>query len=247
MVLHVAALGIVAMMPRAWPWALGAIMANHLVLTGLTFLPNSQLLGRSLARLPAGMARGRVALTFDDGPDPEVTPLILAMLERHGAQATFFVIGARAERHPDLMREIAARGHAIGNHTMRHPGWFALLGVGGQAREWREAQEVLRRQGVASDLARAPLGLRSPLADIVFHRLGLRHIGWSRRGFDTLSGDATRVLARITRQLREGEIILLHDGNARRDAAGMPVCLPVLERLLPILAERGLTSVRLDG
>ncbi len=236
-----------AALPQAWPWALGAVLANHLLLTVLTLFPNGQLLGRSLRRLPPQQASGHVALTFDDGPDPEVTPRILALLERYDARATFFCIGERAARHPELVRAIAARGHAIGNHTMHHPGWFALLGPGGQRREWQKAQNVLQRLSVESHLARAPLGLRSPISDLALHRCRLRHVGWSQRGFDTCCGDPAVVLARITRRLREGDIILLHDANAELDAHGVPVCLTVLERLLPLLAARGLTSIRLDG
>ncbi len=245
--LHAGALAALAALPQAWPWWLGAVLANHLLLTALTLLPNGQLLGRSLRRLPPEQADGHVALTFDDGPDPEVTPRILALLDRHGARATFFCIGERAARHPELVRDIVARGHAIGNHTMRHPGWFALLGAAGQRREWQEAQDVLRRLGVEGHLARAPLGLRNPISDPVLQRCRLRHVGWSRRGFDTRCGDSERVLARITRGLRAGDIILLHDATARRDAHGVPVCLPVLERLLPLLAARGLASIRLEG
>jgi len=245
--LHAVALLSLVALPSAWPWALGAVIANHAFLTALTLLPDSQLLGRSLRHLPAARARGHVALTFDDGPDPDVTPRILQLLEEHGAQATFFCIGEKAARHPELVREIAARGHAIGNHTMRHRGVFSLLGMGGQRREWVDAQAVLEELGVASTLARTPLGLRSPLTDPVLHQLGLRHIGWSRRGYDTRCGDAALVLDRIMRDLREGDIILLHDAGAEPDDRGKPVCLAVLAALLPMLAARGLTSVRLDG
>ncbi|UPY37596.1 polysaccharide deacetylase family protein [Sediminicoccus sp. KRV36] len=245
--LHAAALGVLALAPQAWPWALGGVLANHALLTLLTFLPDSQLLGRSLRSLPPGLASGHVALTFDDGPDPEVTPRILELLDRHGARATFFCIGENAARHPELVREIAARGHTIGNHTMHHPGWFALLGLGGQRREWQAAQAVLRGLGVASDLARAPLGLRSPLSDLVLHRLGLRHVGWRRRGFDTRCGDPELVLARIISDLRQGDIILLHDGRAARDGTGQAVSIAVLAALLPLLAARGLASIRLEG
>ncbi|MBR0655432.1 polysaccharide deacetylase family protein [Plastoroseomonas arctica] len=76
--------------------------------------------------------------------------------------------------------------------------------------------------------------------------LGPVHVGWSRRGFDTRCGDAARLLARSTQRLREGDIILLHDGGAARDARGEPVCLAVLEALLPMLAARGLACIRLE-
>lgn len=244
---HAVSLAFVLVMPWSWPWALGAVAADHALLTVASLLPRSEILGRSLKRLPSGQAAGRVALTFDDGPDPEVTPGILDLLERHGAHATFFCIGQRAARHPALMREMRARGHAIGNHTMRHPIWFALLGIAGQREELASAQAILLESGPVSGLARAPLGLRSPLSDWVFHQLGLRHVAWMRRGYDTSCGDAALVLARITKRLGNGDIILLHDGNAARDAAGRVVSIMVLEALLPLLAARGLRSVSLDA
>lgn len=244
---HAAALAGLIASPESWAWALGAVVTNHALLTLATLMPRAQILGRSMQRLPPGQETGHVALTFDDGPDPEVTPLILDLLERHGARATFFCIGERAARHPALMREIRARGHVIGNHTMRHRGVFALLGIAGQREELALAAAVLAETGPVSDLVRAPLGLRSPLSDLVFHRLGLRHVSWARRGFDTRCGDPARVLALIQHGLREGDIILLHDGNAARDTAGRAVSLVVLEALLPWLAARGLGSVSLTA
>jgi len=244
-VVHAAALALVLVMPQAWAWALTAVLANHAVLTLASLLPRSQLLGRSMRRLPPGEDAGRVALTFDDGPDPELTPRILALLKEHGAHATFFCIGQRAAQHPQLMREIRAHGHSVANHTMRHRGWFALMGVTGQLNEVASAHAVLAATGPVSDLVRAPLGLRNPFSDLVFHRLGLRHVSWTRRGFDTRRGDAGRVLAHVTRGLREGDIVLLHDGNAARDPTGRAVSLVVLEQLLPWLATRGLRSVSL--
>jgi peptidoglycan/xylan/chitin deacetylase (PgdA/CDA1 family) len=246
MSLHAAALAALFAWPGGWGWALAAVAANHAVLLLAMLVPGAQSIGRSMNRLPPSQAAGRVALTFDDGPDPDVTPLVLDLLDRHGARATFFCIGQRATAQPALMREIRARGHGIGNHTMHHPLWFALLGIGGQRRELAAAEAALLQTGATNGLVRAPLGIRNPLSDWVFHRLGLQHVGWARRGFDTLSGDATRVVARITRGLREGDIILLHDGNVARDAFGRPVTLAVLEALLPALAARGLRSVNLS-
>lgn len=243
--MHVVALAALFVWPGAWTWALAAVAANQAALLLATLLPGAPFIARSMNRLPRSQARGCVALTFDDGPDPDVTPLVLDLLDRHGARATFFCIGQRAARQPALMREIRARGHGVGNHTMHHPLWFALLGVGGQRRELAAAEAVLLQTGPTTGLVRAPLGMCSPLSDWVFHRLGLQHVGWARRGFDTRSKDATRVLARITRDLRDGDIILLHDGNVARDANGRPVTLTVLEALLPALAARGLRSVTL--
>lgn len=246
MSLHVAALVALFVWPGAWGWALSAVAANQAVLLLATLFPGAQSIVHSMNRLPRSQAEGCVALTFDDGPDPDVTPQVLDLLDRHGARATFFCIGRRAAGQPALMREIRARGHGVGNHTMHHPLWFTLLGIGGQRRELAAAEAVLLQTGPTNGLVRAPLGMCSPLSDWVFHRLGLQHIGWARRGFDTRSGNATRVLARITHGLREGDIILLHDGNAARDTNGRPVTLAVLEALLPALAVRGLRSVSLS-
>ena len=246
MSLHVAALATLLAWPGAWGWALAAVTANQALLLLATVVPGGRSITHSMNRLPPAQARGCVALTFDDGPDPHVTPLVLDLLDRHGARATFFCVGQRAAEQPALMHEICARGHGIGNHTMHHPRWFALLGIGGQRRELTAAEAVLHQTGPTNGLVRAPLGMCSPLSDWVFYRLGLQHVGWTRRGFDTRSGDATRVLARITHGLREGDIILLHDGNAARDTDGRPVTLAVLEALLPALAVRGLRSVNLN-
>jgi hypothetical protein len=119
--LHVVApLGVVVV-PEAWPWAFGAIAANHLLLGIAGMCPRSTILGPNLTRLPeAAAGRREVALTFDDGPDPEVTPKVLDLLDARGVRATFFCIADLAARHPDLCRQIASRGHAIENHSRRH-------------------------------------------------------------------------------------------------------------------------------
>jgi peptidoglycan-N-acetylglucosamine deacetylase len=241
---HGLVLGAILAMPGWWPAGLAALALNHVLLFLPVMLPQSQLLGRTMTRLPGQGAR--VALTFDDGPDPEVTPLILDVLERHGARATFFCIGTAAARQPALMREIRRRGHLIGNHTMHHPRAFAALGVGGQLREWTEAAAVLAATGPVSRHARAPLGFRSPLSDLALHRAGLRHAAWSQRGLDTRCTDPATVLRRLTATLVPGDILLLHDGNTARTPEGRPVSVVVLESLLPWLATRGLACVTLD-
>jgi hypothetical protein len=105
--LHVAAAGAVWLVPGAWPWAAGAVVANHLALTAAGLWPRSRLLGPNITRLPeAAAARGEIAITIDDGPDPQVTPATLDLLARLGVRATFFCIAERARAHPALMRRI---------------------------------------------------------------------------------------------------------------------------------------------
>lgn len=236
-----------AVHPPWWPaWAAG-LLADHALLAVAGLLPRSAILGPNLRRLPAAAAaRGEIALTFDDGPDPQVTPAVLTMLARVDARATFFCIGERLQRHPSLARDIVARGHAIENHTQRHRHDFSLLGPVRIERELLAMQRTVTEcAGVAPRFFRAPAGLRNALLEPVLARLGLRLASWTRRGYDTVSGDAQRVGARLARGLAGGDILLLHDGNAARDGRGAPVVLGVLPRLLDDMAARGLRSVTL--
>lgn len=233
--------------PALWPWAAGAVALNQACLTLAGLWPRSQVLGRNWAHLPpVAAARGEVALTIDDGPDPQVTPQVLDLLDRHQAKATFFCIGERASRHPDLCREIARRGHAIENHTQRHSPWFAFSGPFRTRREILEAQETLRAlTGQTPLFFRPPAGLRSPILHPVLVQLGLQHASWTRRGFDTRQADPEKILEKLVRGLKAGDILLLHDGNAARTASGSPVILEVLPPLLKKLADARLTAVTL--
>lgn len=245
--LHAAALGAVAWLPGALPWALGAVALNHVVITGVGLTPRSRWLGANDTRLPAAaVARREVALTIDDGPDPDVTPEVLDLLDAHGQRATFFCIAERAAAHPALARAIVERGHSVQNHTARHRHDFSLLGPRRYAAEISRAQAMLQRlTGETPTCFRAPAGLRNPFLAPVLHRLGLRLVSWTRRGFDTRERDPARVLDRLTRGLAAGDILLLHDGNAARTAQGRPVVLEVLPRLLARFETDGLRAVTL--
>lgn len=246
---HGLALGAMAWMPQHTLWALGGLAVNHAVLTASGLWPRSRLLGPNLTRLPdPSAARGEIALTIDDGPDPAVTPAVLDLLDTHGAQATFFCIAERAQQHPALTREIVARGHSVQNHTHRHRHTFSLLGPRGFAAELARAQQVLSDlTGQRPTCFRAPAGLRNPFLDPVLHRLGLQLVSWTRRGFDTRERDPQRVLSRLTRGMAAGDILLLHDGHAARSAAGHAVALDVLPALLSACRASGLKPVTLPA
>ena len=245
--LHLAAAGL-ALAPGGWPWALGALAANHALLTATGLWPRSQGLGPNVTRLPAASAaRGEVAITIDDGPDPEVTPAVLDLLDAAGARATFFCIAERAQAAPALLREVVRRGHAVQNHSHAHRHHFSLLGPAALARDVGRAQQVLAElSGRRPHCFRAPAGLRSPLLDPVLHRLGLQLVSWTRRGFDTRVADPAAVLQRLVRGLAAGDILLLHDGHARRAADGRAVVLQVLPALLQRCRDTGLRTVTLD-
>ena len=242
-VLHVLALVLVLAEPAQWRWALGAVLANHALLTLVGLWPRSHWLGPNWTQLPAAAtARNEIALTIDDGPDPIVTPQVLDLLDRYATRATFFCVGEKAARYPDLCREIVRRGHAVENHSQHHRHYFALMGRSGFTRELQAAQDTLTQiTGQRPLFFRAPAGLRNPFLDPVLAQLELRLASWSVRGFDTRIGDVARVKHRLLHGLRAGAILLLHDGNAARTPGGVPVILDVLPA---VLAAAGTANLR---
>jgi len=245
--LHGLALAGVIAAPAQWRWALGAVIIDHLLLAVVGLWPRSHWLGPNWTRLPAAaVARNEIALTLDDGPDPGVTPRVLDILDRYAVQATFFCVGEKAARYPDLCREIVRRGHAVENHTQHHRHDFSLQGPRGFMREVQAAQHTLHLiTGQRPLFFRAPAGLRNPFLDPVLVRLGLTLASWSARGFDTRIGDPDQVRHALLRDLRAGAILLLHDGNAARSPHGVPVVLAVLPGVLESAAAAGLNFVSL--
>jgi peptidoglycan/xylan/chitin deacetylase (PgdA/CDA1 family) len=244
---HVAGLAALAAAPAAWPAVAAALVANHALLAAAGLAPRSPLLGPNLARLPAPAAsRGQIALTFDDGPDPATTPRVLDVLDAHGARATFFCVGRHAAAHPELVRDIAARGHAIENHTARHATAFGWYGPARLREDIGAAQAMLAAlAGRAPAFFRAPFGMRSPLLDPALAHLGLRLVSWTRRGYDTTDGDAHRVLARLVHGLAGGDILVLHDGIATGPRRAESTALRVLPELLARVRDAGLRPVTL--
>ena len=248
MVLHAAAfVAVIAGPPETVWWALAAVAADHGFMGVLGLWPRSTWLGPNLTRLPqAAAARGEIALTFDDGPDPEVTPRVLDLLDAHGARATFFCIAERAIAAPELVREIVRRGHLVENHSRGHRATFPMLGLGGIRREIASAQASLAEiTGHAPRFFRPPAGLRNPLLDPVLHDLGLRLVSWTRRGYDTNRSNADEVGQLLLRRLAAGDILLMHDGHSARTEKGVPVVLEVLPRVLAAARAAGLKPVTL--
>jgi peptidoglycan/xylan/chitin deacetylase (PgdA/CDA1 family) len=245
--LHLLAVIAIIAAPGQWRWILAAVLANHALLMLLGLWPRSHGLGPNWTRLPAAAAaRNEIALTIDDGPDPSVTPQVLDMLDRYAAQATFFCVGEKAARYPDLCRSIVQRGHSVENHSQHHRHHFALLGLAGFTRELQAAQDTLTTiTGQRPVFFRALAGLRNPLLDPVLTRLELQLASWSARGFDTRIGDVERVKNKLLRGLQAGAILLLHDGNAARTPAGIPVILEVLPTVLAAAAAANLRFVTL--
>jgi peptidoglycan/xylan/chitin deacetylase (PgdA/CDA1 family) len=249
LLLHAAAVVIVVMQPALWPWVLGAVAGNHLLLIAAVLWPRGRVLGPNLLRLPAAAAaRNEVSLTFDDGPDPEVTPRVLDLLDRYQAKASFFCVGEKAAAHPDLVREIARRGHSLENHSHRHSHAFAFFGLSRLKSDVQSVQKIIAGiTGRAPRFFRAPAGFRSPLLDPVLARCGLRYVSWTRRGLDAVDRNPGRVLQRLTRGLAAGDILLLHDTGRSRTRDGTPVVLAVLPDLLERIQAQGLKPVTLSA
>ena len=243
-VIHLTALLALLFQPAWWPWVAAVLVANHMALGVIGMWPRSRLLGDNIIRLPETAARrGEIAVTFDDGPHPEVTPKVLDILDHYGAKASFFCVGDNAAAHPDIVREIVRRGHSIENHSMRHSAFFGFYGTAALRREIGAAQSVLG--GIARHppgFFRAPMGIRNPMLDAVVARMGLHYISWTRRGFDTVARDPATVLERLTDGLAAGDILLLHD---RPTVHGEPIVLTVLPALMARISVATLRPVSL--
>ena len=244
--LHAAGAAALLIAPERWPLVVGGLLLDHAAIGAGAVWPRSTFLGPNLTRLPA--AGGQVALTFDDGPHPEVTPAILDRLERRGARATFFCIGKKVAAHRDLAAEIHRRGHRVENHTFSHPNAFGFYGATAMEREIRSAQDAIAAAtGRPPRLFRAPVGIRNPWLDHVLARTGLRLVSWTRRGLDTIGTDVTRIANRLLGGLAAGDILLLHDGSSARDASGRAVALDALDLVLDGMAAAGLRSVPIES
>ncbi len=233
--------------PSEWRGLIGALLANHVLIGCLGMWPRSSLLGANLTRVSSASHHGScIVLTFDDGPDPEVTPGVLEMLDQFGAKASFFCIGERAARFPHIVAEIIRRGHSVENHSNRHPIGFACYSVGALRRDIGRAQVALTTiAGTPPAFFRAPFGIRSPLLAPALAAFPLRYVSWTRRGYDAVIRRPEMVLRRITHGLAAGDILVLHDTAASRTAAGVPVVLDVLPSLLQRIEAAGLRALSL--
>ena len=232
---------------RGWALApIGLVAAAHMV-------PSVVSLGQwtALRALPGGICRWRgpeapkVALTFDDGPDPDTTPYTLDRLEELGVTATFFCLGGRAAAHPELVREIAHRGHQVETHGYSHEHHFART-PGWVRADLDAAVSAMESTGVRPRWFRPPYGQTAGATMLEARRHGLRLVLWSAWGREWDEPDPPAVARRVVGGLDAGAIVLLHDadvgsppGTARRAADALPA-------IVHALAGRGMAAVTLD-
>lgn len=228
--------------------AISLALAIVLIVGYGAWWPTSQLFGETLHSLPANPRSPRVALTFDDGPDPDVTPGVLDVLRDAGAHATFFVCGERAAESPELVARAVAEGHSLGNHSWRHDA-LIFLSADAIASDLARTDEALlgaaKRPGFAVRWFRPPYGLRDPRVLDAAATLGKTTVMWNQSPRDWQDATAVRIVERVMSDLHDGAIVLLHDGDARR-RCGRPETLAALPELLARLRAAGFTCVALD-
>jgi len=235
----------------------GALATGTILSPAFPFWPTAAALAFDLAILVAsvmipGLAtyapivcwadpgREQVALTFDDGPSPTSTPKLLAELARHQARATFFVLGAKAERFPDILRAIHAAGHEIGLHGQEHDRLLSLRHPRRIIADLERAQAIVTATtGQPARLFRPPVGHVSPRTAAAARRLGLTLVGWSIRARDGRAGArADHVARRVISRLRPGAIVLLHDASEREEFE--PASVAAIGPILAAIAKQGL-------
>ena len=186
----------------------------------------------------------RVALSFDDGPDPEVTPQILDVLAQYGARATFFTIGRALRAQPLLAQRMVAEHHELGNHSWAHSRWQNFFGTRRLLREIERGAESIAGivPQAGQPLYRPPMGLKSPPLAVAAQSLQLTLVAWSLHSYDSRGNDPRRIAQRVLDRIRPGDIVLMHDGHdlPGRHRRAIVLALP---QILRGLRDRGLRSV----
>lgn len=223
--------------------AASALLAGAGVFSWAAVAPGAQLFGPTLTRTGR---RQSIALTFDDGPNPAVTPRLLQLLEEHKVRATFFLIGRHVRHCPELARDIVARGHQLGNHSDTHPNliWRTPQRIREQLLRCHEA--ILQVTGQQAVWFRPPYGYRGPHLDSIVRALGFRGVVmWSQMPRDWKPQRLPKMLSRMAR-IGGGDIVVLHDGSPRGLNADRSLMLRGLDFWLPRWIERGHDFVTVD-
>lgn len=223
-------------------WLLAGTMMAYLVLVilGVTFIQMCFFCG---AVCHGQRGKMQVALTFDDGPDARVTPLILDKLSQLKVPAAFFCTGEKILANPDLAKRICNEGHIIGNHTFSHGWWTNFLFGKYLFNEIERTQRAIKdAAGVSPIFFRPPAGLTNPHFNSVLKKVGLTMVGWSVRSLDRIASKPEAAVKRIINKTDDGSIIVLHDGGTKLGFA-----VDIVLEVVPKLRNRGYTFVRLDG
>jgi peptidoglycan/xylan/chitin deacetylase (PgdA/CDA1 family) len=219
-----------------------AIIIPLLAVTGILVWASTSIASRVYVKALCRVRTDKkvVALTFDDGPNPEYTPRVLDVLASKGVKATFFIVGERAEAYPDIVQRIVAEGHIVGNHTYSHNGNFPIKSRRKMEEELKRCDDVLEKiTSKRSTLFRPPFGVTNPPTARAVRNGGYTVVGWDVRSLDTVSRwPRTKVFERVCRRVRSGSVVLLHDDREGGDA--------LVEMILNHLEQSGYEVARLD-
>ncbi len=187
----------------------------------------------------AQVKQNAIAITFDDGPHPEYTPQILAILQQYNAKATFFCIGKEIEKHPELFKKMVEDGHVVGNHSFSHSNHFGFFTSSKVIDELNQTKKLINKIIRKNcTLFRPPFGVTNPAIKKAIRQTNSHVIGWNKRSLDTKIKDPEKIYHRITKGLKAGDVILLHDTNER--------AVSVLEQLLLFLQKNQLETITID-
>jgi peptidoglycan/xylan/chitin deacetylase (PgdA/CDA1 family) len=180
-----------------------------------------------------------ISLTFDDGPDAQVTPMILDILKENNVKATFFIVGCKAQKHPELIKRMDKEGHIIAGHSYSHHILFDLLPANKMKQEMRQTEDVIFSiTGKKICLFRPPYGVTNPPLAKAIRTMEYQSVGWSLKSNDTVIKDDTLILNNLTRRLRSGDIILFHDNK--------PWTVSVIKKFTDYLRKNEYSIERLD-
>ena len=183
--------------------------------------------------------QNHIAITFDDGPHPEFTSKVLDLLKNYNQKATFFLIGKNAVNNLEIVKRVVAEGHVIGNHSYSHSRNMGFFSAKKIASELQQTTNLLLKQtSKQTNLFRPPFGVTNPNIASALEATGMRCIGWNIRSLDTMKISEEKVYLRITKNLKAGDVILLHDTSEKT--------VRVLERLLVYIQKEKLESVTID-
>jgi peptidoglycan/xylan/chitin deacetylase (PgdA/CDA1 family) len=207
--------------------------------------PTGQWFGPTFAHGIRGSRQ--IALTYDDGPNDPHTLHLLDVLAKHGVHATFFMIGRYVQQRPDIVRAVAQAGHVIGNHTFTHPRLIfqSEARTRTQLVDCRHAlQDAI---GQHSNLFRPPFGGRRPVTLRIARELGLQTVMWNVSGNDWKALPAALIEKKVARQIRGGDVILLHDGSHRALGADRAPTVITTESLIRRYRDQGYELVTVNG
>ena len=244
------------------PWLIAgpAVAAGFAGLTAYGAVhPRSQLFGHSLFQTSH---RRQLAITFDDGPNPAITPKLLDLLDRHNAKATFFLVGKYVRESPALVKEIAARGHLLGNHTETHPNLFFCGPKETRTELLRCSEAIQQAAWLEPRWFRPPFGLRSPWLGEIVQQQRMTTVMWTLipgdwrvKPPDWLIGRMKPIAAHAQnlslkaipgQAAAKGDVLCLHDGDYARPNADRAHTLAALEFWLPRWRDLGLEFVTIS-